>query len=92
MGIHTVVPEVLVAGGGGVDGVAAVVKSEMEGDDRVAALRIENCELRIESGLRIYTIVPEVLVAGGDGLDGIGAIVKSEVESDGAVATLRIEG
>ena len=42
MGIHTVVPEVLVAGGDGLNAGSAVVEGEVEGGDAVATLGIES--------------------------------------------------
>lgn len=83
-------PEVLVAGGYGLDACVAVIDGEIERGGTIATLSVgESC--RLDRRRSIGCTVPGVAVAGGDGLGAGGAMVDCEVERGGAVATHRIE-
>ena len=87
MGIHTVVPEVLVAGGDGLDACGAMVDGQMERDGAVATHGVLfNIGGRGSAG-GVDDAVPGVAVAGSDSLGAGGGIVNSEVEGGDAVAT-----
>ena len=86
-GVKAVVPEILVAGGDGHNGVGAMVdnKGQRVGTGAAVGVGIVEC---IYAGSSIGGAVPRIVVADCFGIAVMAAVVNSQVEGDDAVTGL----